>query len=200
MMARADFAGVLFGKAFLRFTGRESSLSAGTGTRKSDRSRRLVDATATASGSCISRHAQALPASALPSSGRYGAPRGPSPVRPPLCSPSTIGRPSDERFSARSPVPTERSFRQPNRQAHPERLAGPCAEPKRSLGRVFGDTARDSWRAASPLPSARSPSDGEVSQLAESSSFSPRSPFSCDSESVMRQRQGRSATSARPGG
>jgi len=135
-----------------------------------------------------------------PPAGATGPPRGPSPVRPPLCSPSTIGRPSDERFSARSPVPTERSFRQPNRQAHPERLAGPCAEPKRSLGRVFGDTARDSWRAASPLPSARSPSDGEVSQLAESSSFSPRSPFSCDSESVMRQRQGRSATSARPGG
>jgi len=75
-------------------------------------------------------------------------------VRPPLCSPNTIGRPSEERFSACSPVPTEQSYRYPNRQARPERLAGESLEPKREMGRYQGEAVGDSWGAATHLTRA----------------------------------------------
>ena len=99
------------------------------------------------------------PASTLSARGLTGdCPEGPPPGDPPLFSPNTIGRPSEECSPACSPRPSEQSSRHPTGQARPERLSEPCAEPKRSLGKVFGDTARDSWRAATHLTRKPEPS------------------------------------------
>jgi hypothetical protein len=128
--------GVLLGNTFLRFARRGMANSAGTGTRESDRSRRLVDAAATASGSCISRLAGRLGASTLsPRILRGSPPRGAPPETLPPFSPNTIRRQSEECSSACSMFPTERSVLRSNRQSCPDRLAGQSVEFEREAGR-----------------------------------------------------------------
>jgi hypothetical protein len=97
------------------------------------------------SGLCISRQARGLspihPSS--PASVREAS-RGTVPQGLPLFSPNTIRRPSEERFSAFSPLPPERSSQLPNQPARPDSLAGVYVVPQRSARRgkgYPGDTA-----------------------------------------------------------
>jgi hypothetical protein len=146
--------GVLLGKPFLRF--------AGTGRLTFRGKRKLVLALILSPGQTLLPRPQvrASPDKSVPcprSTPLFrrlhgGTVPGLSPVRYPPFSPNTIRRPSEERSSACCPVPTERSFRQPNPQAHPVRLAGLQSELKGRHRRPPGDTAGDDTRpwAANP--------------------------------------------------
>ncbi len=140
--------GVLFGKAFLRFAGR------GTLTFRGKRNLILTSIFSLGTTRLPRPVVHASPGKSVPCLASpplfWGPPgrgrRGQPPGGPPCSSRTQLAGPFEEHISAWTPFPPERSSQPLNRQARPKRLAELCAEPKRSLGRVFGDTARDSWR------------------------------------------------------